>query len=658
MKKNSLNKTNFNNIYSKQSSNTPRGYFNLNSRDQRNHREDSDNHYRAQNNQKEAPATIFNFETQIGSIKGPTMPIRRLDRISPSSIENWVTEVRTLFSLNRHTQEEQIGILKLIINPEIDKLILEEEPDKKLDNLLKLAFPRSDKYLYDNILRTIKLSHIKNFKEFKHQFDLNINHLNSCLGNKEKLTERETVNYLENSLPTHYQKEIYKRGLATAKEIFDYVSKEEDMKIRFGKEAPTPQYINSTSSTEFKNKWCRYHRSRYHNTDECLKGNSDRKTKETNPKENKHFLISENRQKTKEIILEAKVKEKTMGCLIDTGAQYNCISRSCLNRLSIEEHEEIVENKAIQTANNSIERIKSKVILEVQFAQIPDKIFRIEYLVMDTLPIDANIGYEFLKEYNAILNFQENEIIIDNFALDWERNPEKEIDEEITETILSKNMVLKERNTIAEMIERYKKENPEVGSIPDIEHEIKLTKKFYSTPREYTIPYKLKPMVEEKIQELLDKQIIIKSKSEFAAPAFPIPKSDKTIRLVVDYRLLNQHTIKDPFPFPELRDQLMELRGSKVFSQIDLASGYYQIKVKKSDTHKTAFLLCGMQYEFLRMPFGLTNSPKTFQRAMRNLLGHFSFVKIFLDDILIHSKDYKEHMEHLLKVFEVLKKIK
>jgi hypothetical protein len=85
--------------------------------------------------------------------------------------------------------------------------------------------------------------------------------------------------------------------------------------------------------------------------------------------------------------------------------------------------------------------------------------------------------------------------------------------------------------------------------------------------------------------------------------------------------------------------------------------GYYQIPIKSEDISKTAFILAGEKYEFLRMPFGLANAPRTFQHTMNGLLKDFDFVKVYLDDILIHSKNIEEHFTHLRAVLETLKNV-
>ena len=110
--------------------------------------------------------------------------------------------------------------------------------------------------------------------------------------------------------------------------------------------------------------------------------------------------------------------------------------------------------------------------------------------------------------------------------------------------------------------------------------------------------------------------VIVKSNSEYASPLVVVKKGTGEIRLCVDYRQLNNKTIKDAYPIPRIDDSLEALGGAKVFSSFDLKSAYHQIKIVKEDQFKTAFSSPWGLYEFTRMPFGLTNAPATFQRVI------------------------------------------
>ena len=159
------------------------------------------------------------------------------------------------------------------------------------------------------------------------------------------------------------------------------------------------------------------------------------------------------------------------------------------------------------------------------------------------------------------------------------------------------------------------------------------------------------------LQALLDKGFIRPSVSPWGAPVLFVKKKDGTPRMCIDYRQINKVTVKNKYPFPRIEDLFDQLRGASVFSKIDLRSVYYQLRVKEVDVPKTAFRTCYGHYEFLVMPFGLTNAPAAFMDLMnRVFLPHLDqFVVVFIDDILVYSKDAQEHEHHLRIVLQTLR---
>ncbi|GJU08469.1 putative reverse transcriptase domain-containing protein [Tanacetum coccineum] len=175
-------------------------------------------------------------------------------------------------------------------------------------------------------------------------------------------------------------------------------------------------------------------------------------------------------------------------------------------------------------------------------------------------------------------------------------------------------------------------------------------------------PYRLAPSemkeLSEQLKELSDKGFIRPSSSPWGAPVLFVKKKDGSFRMCIDYRELNKLTVKNRYPLPRIDDLFDQLQGSSVYSKIDLRSGYHQLRVREEDILKTAFRTRYGHYEFQVMPFGLTNAPAVFMDLMNRVCKPYldKFVIVFIDDILIYSKNKQEHEEHLKLILELLKK--
>lgn len=170
-------------------------------------------------------------------------------------------------------------------------------------------------------------------------------------------------------------------------------------------------------------------------------------------------------------------------------------------------------------------------------------------------------------------------------------------------------------------------------------------------PSEYEV-------VKEHINQLLGAQVIRESSSPFASPIVLVKKKDGSLRLCVDYRQLNSRTRKDAFPLPRIEESLDALTGARWFSTIDLASGYNQVPVAEADRPKTAFCTPFGLFEWNRMPFGLCNAPSTFQRLMQRIFGdqQCQSLLLYLDDIVVFSSSFQQHLERLEVVLQRLQK--
>ena len=182
--------------------------------------------------------------------------------------------------------------------------------------------------------------------------------------------------------------------------------------------------------------------------------------------------------------------------------------------------------------------------------------------------------------------------------------------------------------------------------------------------KSYRYPFCHRAEVQRQISKMLDQGIIRPSCSPWTSPVWIVPKKldasgQKKWRLVIDYRKLNDKTIDDRYPIPNISDILDKLGRCMYFTTLDLASGFHQVEVDERDIEKTAFSVENGHYEFLRMPFGLKNAPSTFQRVMDNVLREHIGIRclVYMDDIIVFSTSLQEHLDNLRKIFDTLKKI-
>lgn len=195
-----------------------------------------------------------------------------------------------------------------------------------------------------------------------------------------------------------------------------------------------------------------------------------------------------------------------------------------------------------------------------------------------------------------------------------------------------------------------------------IKHRIRTTDEIPVHTKSYRYPFVHRQEVSDQIDKMLTQGIIRPSESAWSSPIWVVPKKadasgKQKWRLVIDFRKLNEKTIDDKYPIPNITDVLDKLGKCQYFTTLDLASGFYQVEMDPADITKTAFNVEHGHFEFLRMPMGLKNSPSTFQRVMDNVLRGLQnqICLVYLDDIIVFSTSLQEHMTNLEKVLQRLK---
>ena len=212
-------------------------------------------------------------------------------------------------------------------------------------------------------------------------------------------------------------------------------------------------------------------------------------------------------------------------------------------------------------------------------------------------------------------------------------------------------------NLLTEFSDIFSPSNGLMGHTSLIKHSIPTTGPPIRQPVR-RVPEALKNTIKTEVDRMLDQNIIRPSTSPWASPVVMVRKSDGSWRFCVDYRRLNSITHRDAYPLPRIDATLDSLAGCKYFTTLDLASGYWQVALEENDKEKTAFSTPQGHFEFNVMPFGLTNAPATFQRLMECALAGLNNDQclIYLDDIIIFSSSFLEHLQHLRNTFMALRK--
>lgn len=342
--------------------------------------------------------------------------------------------------------------------------------------------------------------------------------------------------------------------------------------------------------------------------------------------------------------------------MADTGAAVNLIKYKCTIGLP-------VRNTSAQLTgiNNIPVNCQQECKINVEGV---DHIFLV---VPNNFPLeeDGIAGRPFLEKEDAIILTKQRKIIFNR------QLPEKEkilkfdyqYSTDRSNCLKSKTRIehildLKAKSELWDIIDSFQ----DVYDLPGdplpctdrVEHSIETIDEIPINVKQYRYPPRQNEEIRRQVKEMKEKGIIQDSNSPYNSPIWVVPKKHDASgkqkwRVVVDYRKLNDKTRSDAYPLPNISEILDQLGNARYFSAFDLASGFHQVPMKKEDRHKTAFSTQQGHFEFVRMPFGLKNSPSTFQRmmdnALRDLIGEVCFV--YLDDVVVYGKTLTEHNKNL-----------
>ena len=329
--------------------------------------------------------------------------------------------------------------------------------------------------------------------------------------------------------------------------------------------------------------------------------------------------------------------------LLDSGATCTLVRKSlCNGRV-------FGQKLRLRTANGSwMETLGSRMAT----IGVGSRCSRVRVHVVDQLAHDCILGIDGLRTLEITLQFSNlkgcsmemNENVVKEVA-EVEAPLDFDIGEETTPEQKQELKLL-----LAEFEDVFRDFKP--GVAKSVKHRIDTAGAEPVFARPHRMPLLKHEIVEKHIKEMLDAGVIQPSSSPYSSPVVLVRKKDNTDRFCVDYSNLNSVTKKDKFPIPRIDYLLDKVKGAKFFTSLDVKSGYWHVPMAEEDMEKTAFSTMDGHFEFRVMPFGLTNAPATFQRFMTTVINGIKFTIVYIDDILVYSELWEDHLKSLREVLQ------
>nr|AAQ56486.1 putative polyprotein [Oryza sativa Japonica Group] len=337
--------------------------------------------------------------------------------------------------------------------------------------------------------------------------------------------------------------------------------------------------------------------------------------------------------------------------LFDSGATHSFLSMSFAGNHGMEV-EDLRRPLMVSTPSNQALSLQRSPSVRIEIQGVP---FLANLILLESKDLDVILGMDWLARYKGVIDCANRKVTIT--SNDGRVVTVHALSSEPLRSRLNQ-ITLEEIPIVREYPDVFPDDLPGMPPKRDIEFRIDLVPG--TTPihkRPYRMAANELAEVKRQVDDLLQKGYIRPSSSPWGAPVIFVEKKDHTQRMCVDYRALNDVTIKNKYPLPRIDDLFDQLKGAIVFSKIDLRSGYHQLRIKEEDIPKTAFTTRYGLFECTVMSFGLTNAPAFFINLMNKVFMEYldKFVVVFIDDILIYSRTKEEHEEHLRLALEKLR---
>ncbi len=616
----------------------------------------------------EVPGTGITLKKELY----PLMDIENQDLLT------WVSDIRTAVEQTKWPESVTVALIKNIVGKEIHaKISSLSSFEKVLETILKLRYPERQAGHYLNKAKKIRQKDFYYIHEYARAQENLLNEYFICSNINETGQRLKYQEIFFENLDTLTKLYLYEKDITTKSEALSKIEAMETFILQLSEElnsSNTNQENETKSSFQIsklqntnnqKNigikdkKWCPYHQSATHDKANCFTLQKLKKEKNAKNSKNTNYMLKETGSSINMLKVPFESNEITGTCIIDCGATNNFMSKGMMDKLK----SSINENSTVTTVSLADGRslsIIGETVVEFNLGNIKQVTYKETFKIINNLDEDIILGMEFLNRQKVVLDFKQMVIKIEDYLIKLENDTfyDAQVAPEHSEIDKLKLFNIKENSEIKDIKEElkgYENQNPKLGLIPNTEFTIQLKNDVPIKSTPYAIPFKYYEKIKEEIKRLTKLGVIRKSFSPYGAPAFAVDKRNGDIRLVIDYRKLNKELTDTAYPFPNLWDQLQSIPQCRYFSQLDITMGYHNVKIKNNDVSKTAFVLPWGQYEFLRIPFGIKTAPRCFQEIISKILSDMSFVRVFLDDILIFSQSITEHKTHLIMVLDKLK---
>ncbi|KAG0420575.1 Retrovirus-related Pol polyprotein from transposon 17.6 [Dictyocoela roeselum] len=641
----------------------------------------------------------FEYKSELSGLK-VCHKLNILTSIEDQDLLSWRTCFYEVSRICRWPEEAKLEVLTQIVDLSIQhKIVTFIDSNEMMNKILRLKYNQNTAHIFQSRLSNIQQTNFYSIRAFVNEIRDNCNKIGICLGWNDVMVNAKIEETFFTGLHEKVKFELVRCSDKSFDNCFRILSEmdqlcneniislflkldDEHLRLRkyesrnnntMGKhKKDRPEYTSRTQ--ERSRRFCHVHNSTSHSDSECrtqTKGNKSYKDMNPNKTSQKHDdkerrndsnNIKNNKEHRTYAVREPNIKPKILeillkinGCelkaMIDTGSVENFIPSSVISKYCLPVTE-LDKKKIVEVANGSEVEISRQCNLQFEILNDRNVTYKTTFMVMPTTTEILILGMKFLMDNDAVINLKEGTMNLD--GIDYEIFEGSNNNNEFDSELINKLKICSIRNAMDNLIQTAKKKNPSLGKINVVEHKIEVYEDFKNIQKEYPVPVGLREEVCEHLQTLIEKDVIEEKHCEVSSPAFIIKKKNGKIRLVVDYRKLNAITIKTHQVTPNIYEILARLKGSNLFSVIDLNQGYYQIKIAKEDRIKTSFRIMNKNYVFKRMPFGLCNAPATFQTAMNIIFSNVNNVIIYIDDILVFTESEERHYQVLKEVFKLL----